>query len=98
MQPLHLPKEQLVARVERRSIGEELSEPARRVAEDLEQTVGGAAAHHFGLQLLRSAGEKAIERVPRDEATIEQRRQARAGARYAELGDHERNIRILFRQ
>ena len=94
-QPLNLADEQLVALVRDGTVVEEPLEASRRSRRARRASRSADSRHtRSGREVGRSLGEEPIERRPRHQPPLEQRRQPLARPRDAELREHERDVRI----
>ena len=90
----NLANEHLVALMPDRPLIEERRETARRGTQGCAQSIRGLETDSLGCQVGRPAREETIERCPRDQPPLEQRRQALARPRDTELREDERDIRV----
>ena len=98
LEPAKIAREHLVPRMFDRPVGEESFESAGHRMKEVDQAVHGATADRAGSQVRRAAREKPVEHIPRDQPSIEQRREPFPGTPDAELSEHQRQIRFTFGQ
>ena len=90
----NLANEHLVALVPDRPVIETLRETAGRGTQGCAQSIRGLETDPLGCQVGWPAREETIERCPRDQTPLEQRRQALTRPRDTELCKDERDVRI----
>ena len=94
LQAAEITDEQLVARMPRGAVREKRLDPAVDTVEDAQEPLGGGLTDHRRLEVARAADEKPLQRRPRDQAALQQRREAGACTRDPELRDDEGNVTL----
>ena len=90
----HLTQIQLIPGMADGAVGQELRQPARNSAQHVVQRCRGAAADHRRRQVGWAIGEKPVQRVPRHEPSLQQRREPCPRPCRTELREHERDVGI----
>ena len=94
-QPADLAEQQLVPRVADRALLEEARLTARDRPQRVPERRQRPAADHPGGQVGRAALQEPIECAPRHQPAIQQRRQPFTRSRQPELGQHQRDVRLV---